>query len=164
MSANPNIKADTVETITASQAIYGTAVGVSAYNQQGTIGIIVRTSDLTLTTPTAVNAYLSQHPIKLVYEKATSTTEYTSPFEANQIVDANGTEEYIDAGVEAGTRDVAIPVGHETKYYHGKAYVKPLTAGTSDTVSMADMGIMPTSPMYIEANGTLDVEYWKSNS
>lgn len=28
---------------------------------------------------------------------------------------------------------------------------------------MADMGIMPTSPMYIEANGTLDVEYWKSN-
>lgn len=102
--------------------------------------------------------------IMLVYGKATPTYEDSSPFEANQIVDANGTEEYIDAGVEAGIRDVAIPVGHETKYYNGKAYVKPLTAGTSDTVSMADMGIMPTSPMYIEANGTLDVEYWKSNS
>lgn len=102
--------------------------------------------------------------VYLVYELATPTYEDSSPFEANQIVDANGTEEYIDAGVEAGTRDVAIPVGHDTKYYNGKAYVKPLTAGTSDTVSMADMGIMPTSPMYIEANGTLDVEYWKSNS
>ena len=100
----------------------------------------------------------------LVYELATPTTESTSPFEANQIVDANGTEEYIDAGVEAGTRDVAIPVGHDTKYFNGKAYVKPLTAGTSDTISMADMGIMPTSPMYIEANGSVDVEYWKSNS
>lgn len=99
--------------------------------------------------------------VMLVYELATPTTESTSPFEANQIVDANGTEEYIDAGVEAGTRDVAIPVGHETKYYNGKAYVKPLTAGTSDTVSMADMGIMPTSPMYISANGEIDVEYWK---
>ena len=29
---------------------------------------------------------------------------------------------------------------------------------------MADMGIMPTSPMYISANGSVDVEYWKSNS
>ena len=100
----------------------------------------------------------------VIYELITPTYEDSSPFEANQIVDANGTEEYIDAGVEAGSRDVAIPVGHETKYFNGKAYVKPLTAGTSDTVSMADMGIMPTSPMYIEANGTVDVEYWKSNS
>lgn len=102
--------------------------------------------------------------IMLIYEKATPTTENTSPFEPNQIVDANGTEEYIDAGVEAGSRDVAIPVGHDTKYLNGKAYVKPLTAGTSDTISMADMGIMPTSPMYISANGSVDVEYWKSNS
>lgn len=99
--------------------------------------------------------------VYLIYEKATPTIESTSPFELNQIVDANGTEEYIDAGVEAGTRDVAIPVGHDTKYFNGKAYVKPLTAGTSDTVSMADMGIMPTSPMYIEANGEIDAEYWK---
>lgn len=99
--------------------------------------------------------------VMLVYELSTPTTEYTSPFEANQIVDANGTEQYIDAGVEAGTRDVAIPVGHDTKYFNGKAYVKPLTAGTSDTVSMADEGIMPTSPMYISANGEIDAEYWK---
>lgn len=102
--------------------------------------------------------------VYLIYELATPTYEESSPFEANQIVDANGTEEYIDAGYEAGTRDVAIPVGHETKYYNGKAYVKPLTAGTSDTISMADIGIMPTSPMYISANGSVDVEYWKSNS
>lgn len=41
-----------------------------------------------------------------------SADSYTSP----QIRDNWGTEEYADAGVAAGTRDVAIPVGHVTGY------------------------------------------------
>ena len=32
------------------------------------------------------------------------------------VVDNWGTEELIDGKVESGDRDVAIPVGHETKY------------------------------------------------
>ena len=143
--------------------LYRQNVGVGEFNTDS-YGIVVWINEPTLTTEALINTWLASHPITIVYELATPTTESTSPFEANQIVDANGTEEYIDAGVDAGTRDVAIPVGHETKYFNGKAYVKPLTAGTSDTVSMADMGIMPTSPMYISANGSVDVEYWKSNS
>lgn len=92
--------------------------------------------------------------VMLVYELATSTEEYTSPFEKNQVVDAGGTEEYID------TRDVAIPVGHATKYYHGKAYVKYFPKKTG-VVEMADEGIMPMNPMHITANGEIDAEYWR---
>lgn len=91
--------------------------------------------------------------VMLVYELATPTEEYTYSFEKNQTVDANGTEEYID------DRTVAIPVGHSTKYYHGKAYTKYF-AEKSGVVNMADEGIMPTNPMYINANGNIDAEYW----
>lgn len=54
----------------------------------------------------------------IVYELATPTTEEAEPYQNPQIVDDFGTEEYVDAGVTASTptRDVAIPVGHNTKY------------------------------------------------
>lgn len=55
--------------------------------------------------------------VYLVYELAEPTTETAEPFQTVQIVDASGTEEYIDYGVEQAERDVSIPVGHETKYY-----------------------------------------------
>ncbi len=51
-----------------------------------------------------------------VYELTTPTTEAAAPYTSPQIVDNFGTEEYTDAGVAAGTRDVAIPVGHVTEY------------------------------------------------
>ena len=52
----------------------------------------------------------------LIYELETTTTESADPYTNPQIVDDFGTEEYVDAGVESGARDVAIPVGHETFY------------------------------------------------
>ena len=48
--------------------------------------------------------------VYLIYEKATSTSEQTTPFESPQQVDQYGTEEYVD------TRSVPIPVGHKTRY------------------------------------------------
>lgn len=54
--------------------------------------------------------------IYLIYELDTPTTESADPYTNPQIIDPYGTEEFVDAGVEAGTRDVAIPVGHETTY------------------------------------------------
>lgn len=56
--------------------------------------------------------------VYLVYELAEPTTETADPYQNPQIVDDFGTEEYVDAGVTASTptRDVAIPVGHETVY------------------------------------------------
>ena len=54
--------------------------------------------------------------VMLVYELATPTTETAEPYQSPQIVDDFGTEEYVDAAVVAETRDVAIPVGHQTFY------------------------------------------------
>ena len=56
--------------------------------------------------------------VYLVYELATPTTESAEPYQNPQIVDPYGTEEYVDAAESASTptRDVAIPVGHDTFY------------------------------------------------
>ena len=48
--------------------------------------------------------------VYLVYELATPTTETATPYTNPQMVAKGGTEEYVD------TRDVPIPVGHNTKY------------------------------------------------
>lgn len=54
--------------------------------------------------------------VYLVFELETPTTESADPYQQTQIVDDFGTEEFVDAAVEANERDVAIPVGHETFY------------------------------------------------
>ena len=54
--------------------------------------------------------------VMLVYELATPTTETAATYRNPQIVDPFGTEEYVDAAVASGTRDVAVPVGHVTQY------------------------------------------------
>lgn len=51
--------------------------------------------------------------VYLVYELATPTTESATPFENPQLVFSGGTEEFVDGA----TRDVAIPVGQNSKYY-----------------------------------------------
>jgi hypothetical protein len=63
-------------------------------------------------------AWMQNNPFTVVAELATPTTETADPYQTPQIVDDFGTEEYVDAGVTAATptRDVAIPVGHETTY------------------------------------------------
>lgn len=54
--------------------------------------------------------------VYLVYELAEPTSETAEPFQSPQVVDDFGTEEYVDYGVQQGTRDVSIPVGHESQY------------------------------------------------
>lgn len=51
-----------------------------------------------------------------VYKLTTPTTESADPYTNPQIVDDWGTEEYVDYGYYTGTRDVSIPVGHDTLY------------------------------------------------
>ena len=50
--------------------------------------------------------------VYLVYELEEPTTEEAEPYQQTQVVDDFGTEEFVDAG----NRDVAIPVGHITRY------------------------------------------------
>ena len=63
------------------------------------------------------NAYVDGNAMKtamsgkyLVYELATPTTETADPFTNPQLVDGNGTEQFVDG------RTVEMPVGHETIY------------------------------------------------
>lgn len=51
-----------------------------------------------------------------VYKLTTPATETAEPFQSPMVVDPLGTEEFTDYGVEQGTRDVAIPVGHNSEY------------------------------------------------
>lgn len=84
-------------------------------------GIAILSGQVIIYTPEAIamsgpELKASLSGIYLVYELATPTTETADPFQSPQIVSDFGTEQYVDAAVAAGTRDVAIPVGHETKY------------------------------------------------
>ena len=80
----------------------------------GFIGPSLRIRDDSYTDATAFKSAMSG--VYLVYELATPTTETADPYYAAHTIDPYGTEEYVDAGVEAGTRDVAIPVGHYATY------------------------------------------------
>ena len=72
----------------------------------------------TVTSTAEANAWAAQNPFHIVIPLTTPTTESATPFQSPQVVDDFGTEEYVDAGVTASTptRDVAIPVGHESQY------------------------------------------------
>ena len=74
-----------------------------------------------ITTLAELNTWLASNPIELAYQLATPTTETADPYTAVQICDSDGTEEFVDALVEAGTRDVAIPAGTETTYFEDMA-------------------------------------------
>ena len=63
-----------------------------------------------------LRTYLASHPLIVVYELATPTTEQADPYQQIQICDPDGTEAFTDYGVASGDRDVAIPVGHSTFY------------------------------------------------
>ena len=65
---------------------------------------------------TAVAFKTAMSGVYLIYELATPTTEIAAPFTKTQWVDDFGTEQFIDAKVLAGSRDVSMPVGHESKY------------------------------------------------
>lgn len=54
--------------------------------------------------------------VYLVYELNTPEPFTAEPFQYPMVVDPLGTEEFVDYGVEQGDRDVAIPVGHTSKY------------------------------------------------
>ena len=91
--------------------------------------------------------------VYLVYELATPTTETATAYQSPQIVDDFGTEEYVDAGASASTptRDVAVPVGHTTKYSQNlrdKLQNLPEAAGSNGTyVISQNNGSMTLTPL-----------------
>ena len=105
----------------APDVIYKTAndfVGISENKNISQAGLWLRVKKSMLSSYdyAGVRAYLSANPITVEYELATPTTESADSFQSPQIVDDFGTEEYVDYAYSQNTRDVAIPVGHNTKY------------------------------------------------
>ena len=78
--------------------------------------LIMTNQDQTLDTADKWNTWLASNNVTVVYELAESTTDDAEPFVSPQIVDDFGTEKYVDNGVQQGTRDVAIPCGHDSQY------------------------------------------------
>lgn len=101
--------------------------------------------------------------VYLVYELATPTTETADPYTNPQIVDADGTEEFVDYAYSQSTRDVAVPVGHDSLYYNGQLYQTDFAQAITDTINMAELHsiIPPSGEFYITSNGTLSVDVWK---
>ena len=54
--------------------------------------------------------------VYLVFPKQTPTTESAEPYQNPQRAFIEGTEEFVDYGVQSATRDVSIPVGNNTTY------------------------------------------------
>lgn len=101
--------------------------------------------------------------IYLVYELATPTTESADTYINPQIVDADGTEEFVDYAYSQSTRDVAVPVGHDSLYYNGQLYQTDFAQAITDTINMVELHsiVPPSGEFYITSNGTLSVDVWK---
>ena len=112
----------------------------------------------------------------IVYPLAESTTETAEPYQNPQVVDDFGTEQYVDAG----DRDVAIPVGHETKYLPNLVdklrRLPSLPEATGDYIVHYDMstglsslklseaGAVQVSTGLVEENGVVRLALLKSTS
>lgn len=157
----PNVVAD---------ALCGKYVTVSRDN--------VANIDKSLSVHGADNSYLNIHDsaysdvstfttamsgVYLVYELATPTTETADPYTNPQIVDADGTEEFVDYAYSQSTRDVAVPVGHDSLYYNGQLYQTDFAQAITDTINMVELHsiVPPSGEFYITSNGTLSVDVWK---
>lgn len=86
------------------------------YLLSGGTTFYVRIDSTKASTPTEFKTWLANNPVSLVYILQTPTTETADPYVNPQIVDDFGTEEFVDAAVEAGDRDVSVPVGHNSQY------------------------------------------------
>ena len=89
----------------------GIEYGVTGYQGDASNYLYVvfnNTINTTVTTVESLKAWLAQHPITVVYELATLTTEQADPYTNPQSVDPYGTEEYVTSGL--------VAVGHETSY------------------------------------------------
>lgn len=104
---------------------------------------------------TAAQVKTALNGIYLVYELATPTTETATPYTNPQLVDADGTEEFVDYKVSQGTRDVAIPVGHESSFYDY----------TDGSITIPDLPFADgTYALSVTMNNGTPTFSWESNS
>lgn len=78
-------------------------------HQNGT-DLYIRIASSKASTTSAFRTYLASHPVTIIYELATPTTETADAYESPQIVETGGTESFIDG------RTVEMPVGNVSEY------------------------------------------------
>ena len=105
-----------------------TPISVSKFDSDTTVDKTICVNDSSaiiwcrLLKATSANDYKTTlSGVMLVYELATPTTEQSTPFTSPQVVDPNGTEEFITEN--------DVPVGHKTEYLYD---VKALAEGLID--------------------------------
>lgn len=100
----PDIICDSLPTVSYSDMYNVDSPGVSClYSSSGgtpSKGIYVRVADKTLTTKTAINAWLAEHPIQVVYSLATPQTYYLTSQQVSTLVGENN--------IWADTGDVTV--------------------------------------------------------
>lgn len=132
-------------------AYAGTRDKIVAISNGGSINVVDSGYSDAATFKTAMSG------VYLLYELAAQTTELSTPYTEIQMVYEGGTEEFVD------TRDVPVPVGHESTYYNGQAYITDFDNPTTGIIHMAELHsiVPPSGEFYIESNGTVDVDVWK---
>ena len=101
----PKLVSDSLPTITYGTAYQGTSVGVTTLATTGTTssyGLVVRTADTSLTTASAINAYLSSNPITVCYELATPQTYQLTAQQIELLIGTNNIWSDGDVTVEYG--------------------------------------------------------------
>ncbi len=86
----------------------GITLGMTGYSGNGRILICDPDAG------SAANLKASLNGVYLVYPLKTPTTEQANAFAEAMIC---GIEEFVDGGILSETRDVPVPVGHNSKYY-----------------------------------------------
>lgn len=107
--------------------------------------------DSSYTDADVLKSALSGH--YLVIELATPTTESAEPYQNPQRADASGTEEFIDFGVSAGTRDVSIPCGHNSTYKSSEV-IQPLEDYVDSSVKSGLQYYESMIPIKLYATGS----------
>ena len=93
----------------------------------GSVGL----RDSTYADITAWRSHITNNPVSILYP-ITPTTETATGFTNPQLIDGKTVEQYTDYAVSQGTRDVAIPVGHQTDH----ANICPIYGRTGQTVTV----------------------------
>lgn len=138
---------------TGSSGVYGNTISCISIVGSDLWGIAMRVADTSLTSASAINAWLAQHPVTVYYPLTAPTTETADPYTDPMIVNDWGTEEFVD------NRDVAIPVGHDTFYQanlKAKLEMAPDSPdGDGDYIVRQSGGINEYVPF--ASNSTIDV-------
>ena len=114
-----------LENVAANYIAYSSSKDLCYAFSSSTDKILIR--DMACTTKEQMQTKYSGK--KVIYEIATPTTATLAPYTSLQNIESGGTEEFIDYGVEQGTRDVAIPCGQESEYNSGMGIPNLPTSG-----------------------------------